>query len=78
MPMFSENGRAISMAVRESVARDVILVLDVATGASHVAARLPFHVMFRANWVDHDGAFIVNRDDSVSHIVMFDRFWTPK
>jgi hypothetical protein len=38
--------------------------------------RLPSHVAFRANWVDGDEAFIVNRSDPLTHIVLFDRFWS--
>jgi hypothetical protein len=35
----------------------------------------PFQIFFRASWVDNDGAFVVNRARSTSHIVMLDRFW---
>ena len=74
--MFSKDGRSISVVFRETPDHDAIGVFDVATGESHVVARLPFQVIFRANWVDDDTAFIVNRSDTESHIVMFERFWT--
>lgn len=44
--------------------------------ANPVWWRLPSHVAFRANWVDGDEAFIVNRSDPLTHIVLFDRFWS--
>jgi len=31
-------------------------------------------IAFRAGWVDDGRAVVVNRNDEVSHIVMFDRF----
>jgi eukaryotic-like serine/threonine-protein kinase len=75
LPLFSPDGRSISILVRETRDRDAIHILDVATGASRVAVRLPFHFLFRASWVDDGRAFIVNRFDQMSHIVMFDHFW---
>jgi hypothetical protein len=30
---------------------------------------------FRACWVDDGKALIVNRYQTISHVVMFDRFW---
>jgi hypothetical protein len=41
-------------------------------------ARLPFNIAFLASWVDNDTAVIVNRQDTVSHIVLFDRFWSTE
>jgi hypothetical protein len=32
--------------------------------------------VFRAGWTDEGRAVVVNRSDEVSHIVMFDHFWT--
>jgi Tol biopolymer transport system component len=80
LPMFSPDGRSISAPFRETRDRDVIRVFDAATGRSRIAARLPFHVTFRAAWVDGGRAVVVNRTDEVSHVVMFDHFWaaSPK
>jgi Tol biopolymer transport system component len=80
MPMFSSDGRSVSFAVRESRDRDAIWVYDAATGKSRVAVRFPqpFQIVFRASWVDDGRAFVVNRGQTISHIVMFDRFWTPQ
>ena len=79
MPIFSPDGKSVSIAYRESRDRDAIWVYDVTTGTKRVAARFPqqFHISFRANWVDEGRAFIVNRFESTSHIVMFDGFWKP-
>ena len=76
LPMFSLDGRSISAPFRESRDRDVVRIFDTATGRSRIAVRLPFHVTFRADWVDGGRSVVVNRTDEVSHIVMFDRFWT--
>ena len=77
MPIFSPDRKSVSIAYRESRDRDAIWVYDVATGTKRVAVRFPqqFHISFRANWVDDGRAFIVNRFESTSHIVMFDGFW---
>ena len=75
LPVFSPDGREISAPFREDRQHDVVRVFDVATGQSRIAARLPFHVTFRAGWTDEGRAVVVNRNDEVSHIVMFDHFW---
>ena len=79
LPIFSPDGQSVSIAYRESRDRDAIWVYDVTTGTKRVAARFPqqFHISFRANWVDDGRAFIVNRTESTSHVVMFDGFWKP-
>jgi dipeptidyl aminopeptidase/acylaminoacyl peptidase len=79
MPIFSPDGKSVSIAYRESRDRDAIWVYDVATGTGRIAVRFPqpFHISFRSNWVDDGRAFIVNRVESTSHIVMFDDFWKP-
>jgi Tol biopolymer transport system component len=82
MPIFSPDRQSVSIAYSESRDRDAIWVYDVATGTKRVAAKFPqqFHISFRANWVEEGRAFIVNRSESTSHIVMFDGFWkaTPR
>jgi len=76
LPVFSPDGRSISAPFRESRDHDVVRIFDAATGQSRIAVRLPFHVTFRASWVDEGRAVVVNRTDEVSHIVMFDHFGT--
>lgn len=78
LPMFSRDGQRISVPSPEGRDHHVVQILDVATGKGRVAARLPFNVTFRASWVDNDTAVIVNRQDTVSHIVLFDRFWSTE
>ena len=79
LPVFSADGRMISLPVQEQRDRDAIWVFDTATGHPRVAVRFeePFDMVFRASWVDEDKAFVVNRRTETSHVVLFDRFWTP-
>ncbi len=78
MPMFSQDGRLASLTYPDSGGRDAIWVYDLATGKGRIVVRFdrPFEIAFRASWVDQDRAFIVNRVQSLSHIVMVDNFWT--
>jgi eukaryotic-like serine/threonine-protein kinase len=77
LPMFSPDGRSISLVLQEGRDHCAIQSLDTATGKGRLVARLPFNVIFRASWADNGTALIVNRNDAQSHIVLFDRFWTP-
>jgi Tol biopolymer transport system component len=74
LPVFSPDGRSISIAFRESRDRDAIWVYDVATGTGRVAVRFPgpFQINFRSCWVDQGRAFVVNRANVISNVVMFD------
>jgi dipeptidyl aminopeptidase/acylaminoacyl peptidase len=75
LPMFGPDRRSISAPFRESRDHDAVAVFDVGTRAKRIVARLPFHIAFRADWVDNGTALIVNRSDNISHIVLFDQFW---
>jgi Tol biopolymer transport system component len=77
-PIFSPDGRSVSVAYRETRDRDAIWVYDVATGSKRIAVRFPqqFHISFRANWVGQGQAFVVNRIEGTSHVVLFEHFWT--
>lgn len=77
LPVFSPDGRFISVPYQESRDRDAISILEAATGKSRVAVRFPgpFRIYFRASWVDDGKALVVNRFQITSHIVLFDRFW---
>ncbi len=74
MPCFSADGRLISLPLGRGRDRTDIVVADAATGSMRVLAHLPFSVLFRASWIDNGKALLVNRDNTTSHIVMFDRF----
>jgi Tol biopolymer transport system component len=80
MPTFSPDGRLVSLSHPENRDRDAIWVYDTATGEGRVAARFhqPFRILFRSSWVDDGSAFVVNRVQTISHIVMLDRFWKPR
>ncbi|MGQ0736337.1 MAG: protein kinase domain-containing protein [Acidobacteriota bacterium] len=79
-PVFSPDGRSINVLVQETGRRDTIWILDTATGASRIAARFqePFDMDFRAGWIGDATAFIVNRRQDESHIMLFDRFWSER
>jgi serine/threonine protein kinase/Tol biopolymer transport system component len=79
LPVFSADGRMISLPVQEHRDRYAIWVLDTATGSARMAVRFdePFDMVFRASWVDAGKAFVVNRRTETSHAVLFDRFWIP-
>ena len=49
-------------------------------GKGHVAVKFPgpFKLFFRACWVDEGKALVVNRYQSISHIVLLDRFWVKE
>ena len=83
----SPDRRSISVVVQETrqlqignrgASADAVTIVDVATRKQRIAARLPFRIVFRAAWADNGTALIVNRNDFMSHIVMFDRFWEPE
>jgi hypothetical protein len=76
MPAFSPDSKLVSISYTGSRDRDAICVYDVATGTGRVAVRFPrqFHIAFRASWIDGGRAFLVNRTEAVSHVVLFDRF----
>jgi len=94
LPLFSPDRRSISVAVQEDKVgnrpaprspflfggggTNAVAILDVATHKQRIVARLPFPIVFRASWADNGTALIVNRNEPVSHIVMFDRFWNPR
>jgi Tol biopolymer transport system component len=80
LPMFSPDGRLVSQPRNEGRHRDAIWVADVETGTWRVAARFPqpFQIFFRASWVEEGRAFVVNRYRPLSHVVLFDRFWTDE
>ena len=77
MPMFSGNGRQVSVATPDGRDRHAITVYEVASGTSRVAVRFPqpFRIAFRVSWTDNDRAFVFNRQQLISHVVMLDNFW---
>ena len=74
MPIFSPDHRSISVPLTRGGGQTDIAVVDAASGSVRIAAQLPYPVMFRASWIDGGKAVLVNRDNSASYIVMFDRF----
>ena len=75
LPVFSPDRRSISVPYQEDRDHDAVAIFDAATHQRRLAVRLPFHVAFRAAWTDNGTTLLVNRQDTISHIVLFDRFW---
>ena len=75
LPMFSPDRRAISVAFQQDHDRDAVAIFDVPTRKRRPDIGLPLHLAFRAAWIDDGAAFIVNRAETIQHIVLFDRFW---
>jgi len=77
LPMFSPDGRFISLARQEGRDRDAIWLYETATGKAHMAVKFPepFKIFFRASWTDDGKTLVVNRLQTITHIVLFDRFW---
>ena len=78
LPVFSADGRRITLVAQNDRVASVVHVFDAATGQSRIVAQLPFSVIFRASWVDGDRAVIVNRVENSSHIAMFEHFQTER
>jgi serine/threonine protein kinase/Tol biopolymer transport system component len=78
LPMFSPDRLSFTLPFQAGRDRDTIGIFDTATGHRRTAIEMPFRVFFRANWTAQGAAFIVNRNASPSHIVLFDRFWSPR
>ena len=76
MPMFSSDGRYISLAVHDSDG-DAIRLYETLTGKWRIGVKFPgpFPILFRACWVDDGKAVIVNHTETNSHVVLFDNFW---
>jgi hypothetical protein len=79
LPVFSPDGRTISLSLPETRDRDAIWLIDPATGQRRVAVKFggPFRLVFRTVWSDEGKSLVVNRQQAISHIVLFDRFWAP-
>jgi hypothetical protein len=77
LPVFSPDGRAISVLYQAGTNHDALQVLNSSDGSARVAGDLPFRTTFRASWIDGGHALIVNWSESESHIALFDHFWEP-
>ena len=73
LPVFSADGRRITLVAQNDRGRGVVHVFETASGQSRIV-QLPFNVIFRANRIDGHRAVIVNRFENSSHIAMFEHF----
>jgi len=60
----------------EAHASSSLWTFDAKTGERRLVATLPagFHTLFRAAWSGDGRSLIVNRDKTVSHIVLLENF----
>jgi Tol biopolymer transport system component len=76
MPVWSPDGRQFSAMREEAHASSSLWTFDAKTGERRLVATLPagFHTLFRASWSGDDRSLIVNRDKTISHIVLLENF----
>ncbi|MCI0404392.1 MAG: DPP IV N-terminal domain-containing protein, partial [Acidobacteria bacterium] len=76
MPVWSPDGRHFSAIRRENYLNDSVWIFDAATGDKRLAAQFQgrFHLIFRVGWGEDGKSLIVNRNESVSHIVLLENF----
>lgn len=76
LPVWSPDGRTFSAMREEGSGTTSLWTFDARTGERRLAAVLPakFHALFRASWDRSGQSLIVNRDKTVSHIVLLENF----
>ena len=76
LPVWSPDGRQFSAMREEAHASSSLWSFDAKTGERRLVATLPagFHTLFRAAWSGDGRSLIVNRDKTVSHIVLLENF----
>ncbi|MGH8245681.1 MAG: TolB family protein, partial [Gammaproteobacteria bacterium] len=75
LPVWSPDGRRFT-AVQSGHPSDAIWIFDAETGQGRVAVKFPgrFHMLFRAAWGKDGQSLIVNRSETISHIVLLENF----
>jgi Tol biopolymer transport system component len=76
LPVWSPDGRHFSSMREEPRQSSSLWIFDATTGERRLAAILPegFHTIFRAGWSKDGRSLIVNRDKTISHIVLLENF----
>jgi Tol biopolymer transport system component/serine/threonine protein kinase len=76
LPVWSPDGRYFSAMREEAHESSSLWLFDAKTGERRLVAKLPagFHTLFRAAWSGDARFLIVNRDKTISHIVLLENF----
>ncbi len=76
LPVWSPDGRSFSAMREEPHDNSSLWIFDAKTGERRLAALLPpgFHTIFRAGWTRDGQSLIVNRNKTISHIVLLENF----
>ena len=76
LPVWSPDGRHFSATREEAHQGSSLWIFDATTGERRLAGTLPagFHTIFRAAWSGDGRSLIVNRDKTISHIVLLENF----
>ncbi len=76
LPIWSPDARQFSVVRSDGYRKDSIWIFDAQTGLGKLAAQFPgrFHMRFRAGWSKDQRSLIVNRFETVSHIVLLENF----
>jgi len=76
LPVWSPDGRYFSAMREEAHESSSLWTFDATTGERRLVATLPagFHTIFRAAWSGDGRSLIVNREKTISHIVLLESF----
>ena len=76
LPTWSPDGRSFSAMREEAHENSSLWIFDARTGERRLAALLPpgFHTIFRASWGAGGQSLIVNRDKTITHVVLLENF----
>ena len=76
LPVWSPDGRYFSAMREEPHESSSLWLFDAKTGERRLVAKLPagFHTIFRSAWSGDARSLIVNRDKTISHIVLLENF----
>jgi len=76
LPCWSPDGRRFTAIRSESPQEHSVWIFDSQTGEGRLAVKFPppFHMIFRVAWTGDGKSLIVNRSETVSHIVLVENF----
>ncbi len=76
LPVWSPDGRRLSVIRSDNQTNDSVWIYDAESGLGRLAVQFPppFHLWFRASWTRDARSVVVDRIETVSHIVMLEGF----